>query len=172
MYSNKFDTSTRRGKVTVDGNSVYCSIDNFKRYANYKQFFAFKYDVNTTITENVTDTKVTTNTSNENANIKNTVGQVYKLDKNTKLYASSSMTKAYNYKKNTKVQVLENVTSNIDKVKVLKTNLVRYMYVDNTVNTKNITISTNTTTNSVSNKTYTLKSNTKLFANLDLKKRI
>ena len=40
LYSGKFDTSTRRGKVTVSGNTVYCSIDNFRNYANYKGFFA------------------------------------------------------------------------------------------------------------------------------------
>lgn len=42
MYSGKFDTSTRRGKVTISGNTVYCSIENFKAYANYKNFFAFE----------------------------------------------------------------------------------------------------------------------------------
>lgn len=165
----KFNTSTRRNKVSVDGNSVYCTIDNFREYANYKQFFAFKYDTNTTITENVTDKNVTTNTSVSNAEIKNTVGQIYKLSANTKLYTSSSMKIAYNYKKNTKVQVLENVTSDIDKVKVLKTNLVRYMYNDNDTNTKNIAISTNTTTNNVLKNTYTLKSNTKLYKNSALR---
>lgn len=42
LYAGKFDTSTRRGKVTVSGNTVYCSIDNFREYANYTKFFAFK----------------------------------------------------------------------------------------------------------------------------------
>lgn len=42
----KFETSTRRGKVTVDGNTVYCSIDNFRNYANYTRFFAYKHDEN------------------------------------------------------------------------------------------------------------------------------
>ena len=46
LYSGKFDTSTRRGKVTVNGNTVYCSIDNFKNYANYKGFFVYKHDGN------------------------------------------------------------------------------------------------------------------------------
>ena len=46
LYSGKFDTSTRRGKVTVTGNTVYCSIDNFRNYANYKGFFAYKHDGN------------------------------------------------------------------------------------------------------------------------------
>lgn len=44
LYSGKFETSTRRGKVTVDGNIVYCSIENFRNYANYNGFYAYKYD--------------------------------------------------------------------------------------------------------------------------------
>ncbi len=46
LYAGKFDTSTRRGKVTVDGNIVYCSIDNFRNYANYRGFFAYKHNGN------------------------------------------------------------------------------------------------------------------------------
>lgn len=44
LYAGKFETSTRRGKATVEGNSVYVSIDNFRNYANYMKFFAFKND--------------------------------------------------------------------------------------------------------------------------------
>lgn len=47
LYSGKFDTSTRRGKVYVSGNTVYCSTENFKNFANYKRFFCYKYDLNT-----------------------------------------------------------------------------------------------------------------------------
>ncbi len=43
LYAGKFDTATRRGKAIIDGNKVYVSIDNFKRYANYKGFFAYQY---------------------------------------------------------------------------------------------------------------------------------
>ena len=46
LYSGKFETSTRRGKVSVDGNTVYCSIDNFRKYANYTRFFAYAHDEN------------------------------------------------------------------------------------------------------------------------------
>lgn len=46
LYSGKFETSTRRGKVTVSGNTVYCSIDNFRKYANYTRFFAYAHDEN------------------------------------------------------------------------------------------------------------------------------
>ena len=59
LYTNKFNTSTKRGKVTVGGNTVYCSIDNFRNYANYKQFFCYGYNPTTVETENKT-TAVTT----------------------------------------------------------------------------------------------------------------
>lgn len=42
LYNGKFDTSTRRGKVEISGNTIYCSLNSFKNYANYKQFFCFK----------------------------------------------------------------------------------------------------------------------------------
>ncbi len=41
LYSTKFSTSTRRGKVTVKDFSVYCSVNNFKKYANFKGFFVY-----------------------------------------------------------------------------------------------------------------------------------
>lgn len=58
LYSGKFETSTRRGKVTVDGYTVYCSIDNFRNYANYTRFFAYKHDGTAPINN---DTPVVTN---------------------------------------------------------------------------------------------------------------
>ena len=110
----KFETASRRkANVRVEGNSVYVSVENFRKYANYRGFFAYEYDTNSTIKENVTDTNVVTN-----SNITNTVGQVYRLAKKTKLYSDASMNRSYNYKKGTKVTVLENVTKNIDKVKI------------------------------------------------------
>ena len=42
LYNGKFDISTRRGKVQVSGNTVYCSIENFKKYSNYKGFFCYQ----------------------------------------------------------------------------------------------------------------------------------
>lgn len=44
LYNGKFDTSSRRGKVTQSGNTVYCSISNFKNYANSKSWFCFKHN--------------------------------------------------------------------------------------------------------------------------------
>ena len=58
LYNGKFDVSSRRGKATVSGNTVYVSIDNFRNYANYQKFFCFKND-RTDIKENTTTTTVT-----------------------------------------------------------------------------------------------------------------
>lgn len=49
LYSGKFDTSTRRGKATVDGNKVYVGVENFINYANAKGFFCYAHDGNTTV---------------------------------------------------------------------------------------------------------------------------
>lgn len=48
LYSGKFETSTRRGKATVDGYKVYVSVDNFRQYANAQGFFCYSHDGNTT----------------------------------------------------------------------------------------------------------------------------
>ena len=158
----KFETASRRkADVQVQGNSVYVSVDNFKRYANYRGFFAYEYDTNTVVKENTTDTNVVTN-----QNIQNTVGQTYRLAKKTQLYSDADMNKSYNYKKGTKVTVLENITKNIDKVKVNVTGLVRYVYNSDYVDKNNIV----TTTNTVSNKTYRTTQKTKMYANANLTK--
>lgn len=46
LYAGKFETSTRRGKATVDENTVYVSVSNFKNYANAKGFFCYQHDEN------------------------------------------------------------------------------------------------------------------------------
>lgn len=46
LYAGKFETSTRRGKVTVVENTVYVSVQNFRNYANAKGFFCYKHDEN------------------------------------------------------------------------------------------------------------------------------
>lgn len=81
LYAGKFNTSTRRGKVTLNGNTVYCSIDNFRNYANYKGFFAYKHDEN--VEENVgniaisTDTKYVKTSSGIGVNVRNGPGTNY-----------------------------------------------------------------------------------------------
>ena len=82
LYSGKFDTSTRRGKVTVDGNTVYCSIDNFRNYANYKGFFAYKHSDN--VEENTSTVTISTytryvNTNSLNLNVRSGAGIKYNI---------------------------------------------------------------------------------------------
>lgn len=52
LYSGKFNLSTRRGKATVQGNTVLVTKDNFRNYANYGTFFAFKNDKTDTKEDN------------------------------------------------------------------------------------------------------------------------
>lgn len=192
LYSGKFDTSTRRGKVTVEGSTVYCRIDNFREYANYKGFFAYKHSGNvqentSTVTTSTYTRYVKVNTSlnvragagtnynivgslhngdkvtvyetNENwsridtnrwvcsdylvstystPTISNTVGQTRKT-KACYLYSKNNLTGTkYTYKANTTVTILENVSSNIDKVRVNVTGRVAY------ISTSNYTSSTQT----------------------------
>ena len=220
LYAGKFDTSTRRGKVTVSGNTVYCSIENFRNYANYRGFFAYKHSGNVQEnTGNVTTSSYTryVSTSSKNLNVRSGAGTSYsivgKLSKGTAvtvtqvngswsyitspvtgwvsnsylsaskveqystvlnstgqtrktkacyLYSNSNLTGArYTYKANTTVTILENVSSNVDKVRVNVTGRVAY------INTSNYIGSTSS--NSVQNRTvgnyYRLANKTLLYAN-------
>lgn len=198
LYSGKFDTSTRRGKVTVSGNTVYCSMDNFRNYANYKGFFAYKHDGNvqentgtvttSTYTRYVNTSRLNLNVRNApngsvisslkkgtqvtvtetnsnwsriinplsgwvssdylsttytNINIANTIGQTRKT-KACYLYSNSNLTGArYTYKANTTVTILENISSNVDKIRVNVTGRIAY------INTSNYT--NNSTTSTINN---------------------
>lgn len=44
LYNGKFETASRRNKVTVSGNTVYCPVSNFENYANYKNFWIYSND--------------------------------------------------------------------------------------------------------------------------------
>ena len=195
-YNGKFDTSTRRGKVVVEGNTIYCSIDNFKRYANYKSFFCYqdiehsKFKSGQRVLVNVPigiccysgdyalvddwasqfwihSSVITPDSrvygladvayvggnryivqifneqfwcSEKNINcvmpcqtvsnipIPNTVGQNRKLVQASIIYQNSNLTGLkFNYKKNTTIVILNNVTSDIDKVRVKQTGRVGYI---------------------------------------------
>ena len=202
LYNGKFNVSSRRGKATVSGNTVYVSIENFRAYANYQKFFCFKNN-RTDIKENTTTTVVTDNTtSNVNTvnyqvkvtangglnirtgastsysrvggyakgsivtilaesngfgktnlgwiylaytsrdistlNTVQTVGQTKKLTRDSILYSNSNLTGyKYNYKANTTITILQNISSNVDKVRVNATG--RIAYIDNS-NYSNVTI--------------------------------
>ena len=217
LYSGKFDTSTRRGKVTVSGNTVYCSISNFRNYANYKGFFAYKHDGNVQEnTGNVTTSTYTryVSTNSLNLNVRNapngsvigslkkgtqvtvaetngswsritnptsgwvsssylsssyvssstsnTVGQTRKT-KRCYLYSNSNLTgKVYTYLANTTVTILQNVSSNVDKVRVNLTGREAY------INTSNYTSSTSTSMKNTVGQYKRLANRTYLYQNSNL----
>ena len=214
LYSGKFDTSTRRGKVTVSGNTVYCSIDNFGEYANYKGFFAYQHSGNVqentgTVTTSTYTRYVNTNSLNLNvrssaegtiignlakgtavtvaetngswsriinpvsgwvsntylstsySNIINTVGQTRKT-KACYLYSNSNLTGTrYTYKANTTVTILENISSNIDRVRVNATGRIAYIDTSNYTNSTQAINSTVGQYKRLVNRTY-LYSNSNL----------
>lgn len=207
LYNGKFDVSSRRGRATVQGNTVYVSIENFREYANYQKFFCFKNN-RTDIKENTTTTVVTDNTtSNVNTvnyqvkvtangglnirtgastsysrvggyakgsivtilaesngfgktnlgwislaytnrdistlNIVQTVGQTKKLTRASILYSNSNLTGyKYNYKANTTITILQNISSNVDKIRVNMTGRVAYI---NKSNYTNVSVTQSTT---------------------------
>ena len=222
LYNGKFDVASRRGKATVNGNTVYVSIDNFRNYANYQKFFCFKND-RTEIKENTTTTVVTdkieTNVNTVNyqvkvtangglnirtgastsyarvggyakgsivtilaesngfgktdkgwislaytsrdistLNIQNTVGKTKKLTKASILYSSSNLTGyKYNYKANTTITILQNISNNVDKIRVNATGRIAYI---NNSNYTNVTVSkTQSTTRKTKTCTLYSKSN-------------
>jgi hypothetical protein len=99
LYSGKFNLSTRRGKATVEGNTVYVEKETFRAYANYSGFFAFKNDRTDTKEDNtnvVTASYTRYVKVNTSLNVRsgpgtsyNVVGRKYNGDKVT-VYKESS----------------------------------------------------------------------------------
>jgi len=180
LYAGKFDTPTRRGKVWVDGYNVYCTIDNFREYANYTKFFAYKntgavkpnddkpvvvepytryVQVNTALNvrtepwgdivgslSNGTQVTVYETIDNwamigdcewvcsdylvqsTNTYTEDTVGEIRKIQA-CYLYSNPDLTGTiYTYKSNTTITILENVSPNVDYIRVNATG--RYAYID------------------------------------------
>ena len=97
LYSGKFNTSTRRGKAQVEGNTVYVEKEVFRNNANYSIFFAFKNDrKENNNTEAVDKKPVTTATYtryvkvNSSLNVRSGPGTNYKYVKS--LYNGDQVT--------------------------------------------------------------------------------
>ena len=59
---------------------------------------------------------------------RNTVGQHRKLKANVKIWSSPNLNGTYyDYLKNTEIEILENVSENVDKIRVIKTGRVAYI---------------------------------------------
>lgn len=67
-------------------------------------------------------------TYSEPVSIVNTVGQTRKFAGATKIYSNSNLTGTqYDYKANTSVEILENVSSSVDRIKVIQTGRIGYV---------------------------------------------
>ena len=76
-------------------------------------------------------------------NINKTVGQTKKLTRASILYSNSNLTGyKYNYKANTTITILQNISSNVDKVRVNMTGRVAYI---NKSNYTNVSVTQSTT---------------------------
>lgn len=109
----------------------------------------------------------TSTSSSSSSSVSVSTGSYATLKGTTKLYANSNMSGTYyTYIANTKLKVLSHISSTIDKVQVVKTGRVAYVY---TSNYKSTSTSTTTTTTSSSSSTVgsykTLKARTTLYAN-------
>lgn len=104
LYSGKFSTSTRKGKVTLKDNTVYCSIDNFRKYANATNYYCYKND-RTDIKENTTTTTIIKNTSNI-TNVTYKVKVTAKSGLNIRSGANINYNRIGGYTKNTIVTIL------------------------------------------------------------------
>lgn len=63
LYSGKFNTASRRdADVEVKGNTVYVTVENFRKYANATKFYCYLNDRDDT-KENNTDITITDNTN-------------------------------------------------------------------------------------------------------------
>lgn len=104
LYSGKFDVSSRRGKATVDGNTVYVTIDNFRNYANATKFYCYKNDREDT-TENTTDVTITDNTNSSVTNVNYQVRVNTSVGLNIRSGASTSYSIVGGYANGTTVTI-------------------------------------------------------------------
>lgn len=136
LYNGKFNTASRKvANVKVDGTSAYVSETNFKKYANYKNFWIFSNDKgNESSNSQVkkTTTTKTTKAKSAKSKVKNTVGKKKVLKQKCYLYSKKNLTgKKYTYKKNTTVKVLKNISSTVDYIQVIATGRKAYIKISN-----------------------------------------
>ena len=105
LYNGKFTTSTRKGKVTLKGNTVSISTSNFKKYANAKGYFCYQNERDT-VKENNTEIMVNENletlVKSVNYKVKITAGDGLNIREG----AGTSYKKVGSYAKNTEVTII------------------------------------------------------------------
>ncbi len=103
LYNGKFNTSTRKGKATVKGNTVYVSKAKFKKYANAQGYFCYK-NGREDVKENNVQVNTNTNTANVNS-VNYKVKVTAKKGLNIRNGASTSYHKVGAYTQNTIVTI-------------------------------------------------------------------
>ena len=124
VYKGKFSTASRKkANVKLNGNIAKVSEKNFKKYANYKNFWIFSNDSAIKKTNKKTTTKKTTKNVK-----KSTVGKTKKLKTKCYLYSKSNLKgKKYTYKRNTTIKILKNISKSVDYVQVKETKRKAYV---------------------------------------------
>lgn len=100
----KFNTSSRKGKATVKGNTVYVTKSNFKKYANARMFYCYKND-RTDKKENTTTVTVKkdTQSSVKSVNYKVKVTSQNGLNARSGAGTNYKIKTAYKYNKTLKI---------------------------------------------------------------------
>ena len=118
LYSGKFYTSTRTWKATV-----------FETIGRWSRIGTNEWVCNTYLSESIISNSV----------VNSTIGSVKKLTKASILYSNSNLTGTqYNYKANTTITILQNISANVDRVRVNATGRIAYI---NNINYSNVSIS-------------------------------
>lgn len=102
LYNGKYDVPSRRGKAIVKGNTTYVSIQDFRKYANYKKFFCFKND-KTNINENYDSSN---NKNDEKLKVNYRVKVTANNGLNIRAGSSTSYARIGGYAKGTVVTIL------------------------------------------------------------------
>lgn len=163
LYRNKFNLYNRAGKVEVDGNNAYVSYDNFKQFGNYGNLYCYEPTNIEVELPKVEEQPV----EEIKPQIQNTIGQIKTFNKAVTLYSNSNLSgTTYQYKANTTIEILENVTANIDKIRVRVTG--RIAYVDNTNLYKEANTNVAPAIKNTIGQVKRFKANTTLYANSNL----
>lgn len=93
MYANKFNTASRRNKVSVSGNTVFISYSNMKNYGLYSNLYCFEAPVtqNKVPTQVSSASKYSTGTyqTTANVNVRTGAGTNYKAKTTKQLTANA-----------------------------------------------------------------------------------
>lgn len=117
LYNGKFTTSSRKkANVKVEGNNVYVSVSNFKKYANATKFYCYKNDrTDTKDNDNTVTTKPNTSSNVKVVNYQAKVTAKIGLNARTGAGTNYSIKTAYTYNTTLKIVAESNGWGKTDK---------------------------------------------------------